>query len=293
MYGFFRGLVNGTNGGWVFTMRMPQILVMRTTAVAAGLLVALAVLAVATMGGAVADTHDAETEANADGNASVGAEVSSFMQASTAEAEGEVDDGMFEAALNRTEDPEERRRLVENRTQRLAERQQRLEERRASITGDGTVRDRALAVGVTVGANQLEESVNETEPVAESVGADTERLKELRTNARNLSGGEVRDLARGLAGPPADRPGAGGPPTESPDTNLSDDRRGEAGNATDPRPGNQTGGESNGASDAQGGASENASNRSDTGNADGTDNGGPDDAADGSEDDESEADSTE
>jgi hypothetical protein len=266
---------------------------MRTDAVAAGLLVALAVIAVATMGGAVADTHDTETEANtAAGNASVGAEVSSFMQASTAEAEGEVDDGMFEASLRRADDPEERRRIVENRTQRLEERQQRLEERRASIESDGTVRDRALAVGVTVGANQLEESVNETEPIAERVGVDTERLHELRTNARNLSGGEVADLARGLAGPPADRPKAGGPPTVSPDVNVSNDRVGDAGNATDARPGNRTGGASTEGDDTRGGTSENASDRNDSGNADDADgrtNGEGATGSNGGSEDESEA----
>jgi hypothetical protein len=208
---------------------------MRTNAVAAGLLVALAVLAVATMGGAVADTHTTETGANASsGNASVGAEVSSFMQASTAEAEGEVDDGMFEAALNRTEDPEERRQLVENRTQRLEERQQRLEERRADIRNSGGVRNRALAVRVAVGATQLSESVNETEPVAASVGVNTTRLEQLRTNARNLSGGEVAELARGLAGPPADVPGAGGPPVG----NVSENGPDRAGNVSSDRPGN-------------------------------------------------------
>lgn len=228
---------------------------MRSRTVGAGLLVALAVLLAATMGGAVADSHGNETEANA----SVGAEVSSFMQASTAEAEGEVDDGMFEAALNRTDDPEVRRQLVENRTQRLEQRQQRLEERRAEIRGTGDVRDRALAVRVAVGADRLEQSVNETEPVAASVGVDTERLTQLRTNARNLTGGEVSDLARGLAGPPADRPGAGGPPGDAPAGNATEERPEAAANASDDRPGNETAGEGGQPDGSPGNGSENAS----------------------------------
>jgi hypothetical protein len=268
-------------------MSVPQRQVMRTDAVAAGLLLALAVIAVATMGGAVADTHDTETGANAaGGNASVGAEVSSFMQASTAEAEGEVDDGMFEASLRRTDDPEERRRIVENRTRRLEDRQQRLEERRASIGRDGTVRDRALAVGVAVGADRLEESVNETEPVAESVGVDTERLHELRTNARNLSGGEVAELARGLAGPPADRPGAGDQPNESPDVNVSNDRIGDAGNATDTRPGNRTAS----GTDGQGDASNDTSTRGDDPSSGDDTPENPDDADSGGSNDDGSAD---
>jgi hypothetical protein len=205
----------------------------------------VAVLAAVTVGGAVADSSGNAAATNGSGeaaaNASMGAEVSSFMQASTAKTEGEVDDEMFEAALSRTTDPEERRRLVENRTQRLAERHQRLEERRAEIRSNGTVRNRALAVRVAVGADQLTRSVNETEPVAASVGADTERLHELRTNARNLSGGEVAELARGLTGPPGGLPGIVGPPDDSPGMspagNETQVRPGMSGNATGDRPG--------------------------------------------------------
>lgn len=250
---------------------------MRTNAVAAGLLAVLAVLAVGVMGGAVADSHSNEADANVSENASVGMEVSSFMQASTAEAEGEVDDGMFEAALNRTEDPEERRQLVENRTRRLQERQQRLEERRGAIGSTGDVRDRALAVRVAVGADHLEKSVNETAPVAESVGVDTERLEQLRENARNLSGGEVAELARGLAGPPADRPGAGGPPATG---NATQERPDRMGNASAERPSDGAPGEGDGANRTRRSGAENATDSSNDGGvggeSSGQESGGPD-----------------
>lgn len=245
---------------------------MRTNAVAAGLLVVLAVVSVTMMGVAVADSHGNETDGNVSENASVGAEVSSFMQASTAEAEGEVDDGMFEAALNRTEDPEERRQLIENRTQRLEERQQRLEERRAAIQSTGDVRDRALAVRVAVGADQLEESVNETEPVAASVGVDTKRLQELRTNAQNLTGGDVAELARGLAGPPADRAAAGGPPSD----NVTDGGPSQAENASDGRPEDRTAGNASDANRTERNGSENSNERDGSGN--GPRSGGSDNA---------------
>lgn len=260
---------------------------MRTNVVAAGLLVVLAVLAMGAMGGAVADSHGNETDANVSENASVGAEVSSFMQASTAEAEGEVDDGMFKAALNRTEDPEERRQLVENRTQRLEERQQRLEERRAAIQNTGDVRDRALAVRVAVGADHLEKSVNQTEPVAASVGVDTERLQQLRTNARNLSGGEVADLAQGLAGPPANRPAAGGPPTAG---NATEERPDRMGNASDERPDDATANERETANQTQRSGSENASENGDedSGDDSGQDSSGAD-TTDDPEQDESDS----
>lgn len=191
---------------------------MRTTVVGAGLLVAVAVFAAVAMGAVVADDGgDADGEANA----SFGAEVSSFMQANAAEAEGEVDDGMFGAAMNRTDDPEERRQLIEQRQQRLEERQQRLEERRNRISNDGDVSDRALATGVTVGADRLERSANGTERAAEAAGLDTERLNEIRRNASELAGPDVSDLARGMADAPRGPGGPGGEMsgnvTDSPD----------------------------------------------------------------------------
>lgn len=249
---------------------------MRTNAVAAGLLVVFAVVAMPMMG--VADSHGNETDANVSENASVGAEVSSFMQASTAEAEGEVDDGMFEAALNRTEDPEERRQLIENRTQRLEERQQRLEERRAAIQSTGDVRDRALAVRVAVGADQLEESVNETEPVAASVGVDTERLQELRTNARNLTGSDVAELARGLAGPPADRAAAGGGP---PDENVTEGGPNQAENASNGPPDDGAPGNASDANRTERNGSENASERDRSENGPGSGGSGGSDNSEG------------
>jgi hypothetical protein len=176
---------------------------MRTTAVGAGLLLAFVLVAAAAVGGVAAGTTQADNETQT--NASFGADVSSFMQASSAETQGGVDDGMFDAALNRTDDPEERRALIENRTERLQERHDRIAERRQAVNASGEpgVREYAVAAHVTVGASSLERSLNETERAAEAAGLDTQRLETLRTNARNLTGPEVAELARGLASPPS------------------------------------------------------------------------------------------
>lgn len=214
--------MNDENGDGVFTMYGPQRVVMRPTAVGVGLLVGIAVLAVAAMGGVVADTTDNES----DTREPLGAEMSGFMGASAAETEGEVDDGMFNAALNRTDDPEERRALIEQRQQRLEERHDRLAEQRRGLSeSEATVRDRAVAARVNAGAVALERSVNGTERAAEAAGADTGRLNELRRNARQLRGPEVADLARGIAGPPdgAER----GPPGDDDEPGPQDTNAGE------------------------------------------------------------------
>ena len=186
---------------------------MKRTAVGIGVLVALAVLLAAGMGGVAAGAQPTNETAER-GNASFGASVSSFMQASSAEAEGEVDDGMFEASLSRAETKEERRELIEQRQAQLEQRQQRLANRRAAISeADSEVRNRAIAAHVTTGASGLDQSVNETASVAAEAGVATARLDALRNEARNLSGGEVAELARGLAGPMFD--GERGPPGDT------------------------------------------------------------------------------
>jgi hypothetical protein len=223
---------------------------MKRIAVSAGVLVALAVVAALAVGGAGA----ANQADDAENDTALGAEISSFMQASSAEAEGEVDDGMFNAALNRTEDPDERRQLIEQRQQRLEQRQQKLEDRRARIsTEDGAdVEDRALATRVNVGAANLERSVNGTERAAQAAGLDLEALNAIRSSARDLRGPEVAAIASTINGspaadrhgPPVDLPGNddGGPDVVS---NRSDARgnpddvgaSGERGNGSDGRPG--------------------------------------------------------
>lgn len=188
---------------------------MKRIAVSAGVVVALLAVAVLAVGGAGAT---AQTDNASETDGPFGAEISSFMQASSAEAEGEVDDGMFSAALARTNDTEERRALIERRQERLQQRQTRLEEHRSRMTAeDGPdVRDRALAAHVVVGAAQLERSVNGTQRAAEASGVNnTEALEEIRANARDLRGPEVAELARNISGARSS-PANPGPPIEIP-----------------------------------------------------------------------------
>ena len=208
---------------------------MNRTAVVAGFAAGLALLAAVAAGGATTAT----TQADAGANASFGAEVSSFMQASSAETEGEIDDGMFAAAMNRTDDPEERRRLIEQRQEALTERQQRLQRRQERLAEAGPLERYAIATELAVGAAELEQSVARTERAAEDVGMSTSALAEIRTNASEMRGMAVAGNAgvgvpsNGERWPPEDVPGDDGPSNGS----APGDRTEEAGNESEADPG--------------------------------------------------------
>ena len=150
------------------------------------------------------------------GNASLGADISSFMQASSVETADDVEDGQFQAALNRTDDPEERRALIEARQARLEARSERLRSQREALGETPDVRNRSIAARISVGATELERSVNATERRADEAGVATERLSELRETARSIRGPDVAELARGVGPPPN-----AGPPGGSPAENRS------------------------------------------------------------------------
>ena len=179
-------------------------------------------------------------------NASLGAEISSFMQASSAEAERDVEDGRFEAALNRTDDEAARRALIEERIAELEARHERLRTRRGQLGATPDVRNRSIATRVAVGASGLERSLEGTERAAAEAGVDDERLAELRSNASAMTGPEVAELARGLAGPPGDDGGppeddrTGAPATPGSADPRSPDSRVPAGNASEPSAGNRS-----------------------------------------------------
>lgn len=179
-------------------------------------LVGVAVIGVAALSGMAVGTASATEDTQ---NASFGADISSFMQASSVEATNEVEEGTFEAALNRTDTPDERRALIEARRDRLQERNDRLKSQQETLGNASDIRKRSIATRVSVGAAGIERSANRTEKVAARNGVDTEQLDEIRSNARALAGPEVAELARSIAGPPGgEPPGANraGPPRAEP-----------------------------------------------------------------------------
>ncbi|GAB3019009.1 hypothetical protein [Natronobiforma cellulositropha] len=153
-----------------------------------------------------------ETEEHTEANATaMGTEVSAFMQASATDTDESVDARMFTAAYDRG-DNATRQRLIDERTTHLESRLAALEaeyddvtERRAELN-DAAYTARLTSLAIRIDA--LERAVDDAEPRAAAVGADTEALATLRSNASSLSGPEVAAIATRLGG--VDRPG--GPP---------------------------------------------------------------------------------
>ena len=177
---------------------------------AVALLAVVAPVAAAAAGGATGGVQSDAT--NATNDSSMGAEISAFMQSSASEADGAVEDGMFEAEYDeRTDD--DRATLVEHRTgdlqadlAELRERRQELRENRDEMS---EVEYRARMSRLVSDIRSLERSVDRTEPLAEAAGVNTTALRSIRNNASELSGQEVAELARQLSVVPDDRPDRG------------------------------------------------------------------------------------
>lgn len=222
-----------------------------------GLLVAP--VASGTVVGAFTD-EDAESEPNTT--------VSTFMQASAADAENTIDEGMFEAKYE-SADNESREAIVLERTNELEERLEELEAERTEL------RERkdelhpgeyqARMTQLTVEIKSLERSIDRTEQRAAETGVDDGRLAELRENASALTGPEVAEIARGIGadgipgnGPPDDRgsgngngngdDGKGNPPDHAgPPGDESGNGNGPGNDGTDSGNGNDPGNGNDGA----------------------------------------------
>ena len=168
-----------------------------------------------------------------DESSSMGADVSAFMQSSDAATDSSVESSLFETSYDRAA-TDQRSVVVENRIDRLEERYEALEAEKAALDEErdnlSEAAYEARMTSLTVQLASLDRAIDETEPRANETGVDTYRLAELRTNASQLSGPEVAEIAMGLAG--VDPPG---PP----------DHAGSHGNETPFGQGNESIGQSN------------------------------------------------
>ncbi|MFC4543966.1 hypothetical protein ACFO5R_18725 [Halosolutus amylolyticus] len=192
--------------------------------------------------------------------------VSTFMQASTADAENTVDEGMFEARYEAADD-ERKAAVVAERTDALEAKLAALEDERQTLRDQrddlSNGQYRARMAKLTVEIAGLERSIEQTSPRAAEAGVDEKRLETLQQNASDLVGPEVAEMARGMPGtdrvpgqgPPDDRgagsptgndqssqenPGNGEPPGQTGDTGKD----GSGGSPPDDTPGsNQDDGE--------------------------------------------------
>jgi hypothetical protein len=212
-------------------------LVVLLVAVGGAVAVAPAVGAVGAGSASSADEASVADDQTVDaGNASMGAQLSSFMQASTAEANGSVDSGMWEARFEQS-NASDRARVVRNRAVTLEQRHERLRERMSAVQADyenGSLPEPvyvARASRLNSELATLEDAINDTADAAESSGVDTSRLADLRENAGNLTGKAVAKRARNLsvANPPGvEMPGkpphAGGPDDAGPPEDRGNDQ---------------------------------------------------------------------
>lgn len=194
-----------------------------------------------------------------DDEESYGAQVSSFMQSTAADANGSVERGMWDAAVSDDADPaaaiDDRSRSLQARLDALERRSEALAAARANISG---VAYTARASAIHAQIANLQAAVNQTMTTAERRGVNATRLDELRRAAGNATGPEIAAMARNITdagggpppwvdgGPPDDVPGNGtdgGPPDDAPGDGSGND--GEGGPPDEP-PGAGSGNEGEG-----------------------------------------------
>lgn len=137
-------------------------------------------------------------------NQSLGAEISSFMQASSSQAEGTVSTGMWIARFNQTQNRSARKTLVEKRVNDLQKRLDALEQQKQTLVEaheNGQVSDleyRARMSGVIGQLQSIRHAVNETKPRAKTVGTKVRAVQRIGERANAVGGSEVAEVARSI-----------------------------------------------------------------------------------------------
>jgi len=213
------------------------------------------VLGLALAPGVLAQSPDANAT-----EASFGAQISAFGQASAADADGAMDRGMWAAGVDGDGPPGQ---AVRERARELETRLEALENLSASLeaaNGSGVAYTaRASAVHARLG--NLRESVDQTMATAERHGVNATALADLRRAAGNATGPEIAAIARNLTdagrSPPpwagAGDGGPGGPPTDSPGATRGNATSDNGGGRPDD-PGQSSGPENPGDGGAKGGS---------------------------------------
>jgi len=248
----------------------------RSTALAIGVVVAvsLAVPGVGAAGGGVVAQTNGTNDTNASEAVSPGERLSGVVGVQSAELEGEVEKRTFGLKVARAASDDARAQVVneqlgdlEQRVATLGERRQALEQARANGSMSGG--EYAARVSeLTAESRTVSDLANDTDETAsglpadvlEANGVNVSAIQQLRNNASGLTGPEVAEIARSIAGPnvgqaptevPAggDRPGDAGPPENATDgdgaadtpTGAPDGQDAQGGQDT--RDGNTTGAE--------------------------------------------------
>lgn len=154
---------------------------------------------------AVAASVESSNESNTT-NASLGTDISSFMQSSVSEASGAVDTGMWSAEFDATANRSARVTLVDRKTEEMRteleslreQKQELLDAREAGEVSQTAFHARMSSLIGRIDA--LESSLDATTARARSVNASVAGLDQLRTDLENVSGPEIAAVARNTSG---------------------------------------------------------------------------------------------
>ena len=264
------------------------------------LLVALAIVGMLFVPVASVTAQETETEEN--GEIAPGERLSGVVGVQAAEFEGEIERNAFRIGLEQADDNATRASHIAAKLNESGTRLTELDERKAELQEqreNGNITEgqyRARMARLAAEAETVRRQLNQSNATAAELpeqtlrenGVNTTAIRTLRMNASELSGPEVAEIARSIAG---DRSGMVERGSRG-DRNATDDRPGAPGvdrndSAPDERPDDRTeGSERAGPTDEQQDGGEKASvdkttsdgqsDDSDTDSADGDDGGGTD-----------------
>jgi hypothetical protein len=197
-----------------------------------------------------ADTTAAQTGNTTDGNATVapGERMSGVIGVQKAEVEGEVDRRAFGLQVASAATAESKAGVVAGQVENIRQRLDALEARKANLTEareNGSItagKYRAQVAGLSAKIQSARTLANATaaeseglpEELLASKGVNVTAIKTLQERAGELRGGEIAEIARDIAGPPADR----GPGDRRPDDRgRADQRPGDTERETPTAPG--------------------------------------------------------
>lgn len=201
-------------------------------------------LAVPAVGVPVEMIDDSTQENETESGEGLGTQLSSFAQSSAADARSEAESGMWEASVNTSANPEAD---IHSRADDLEARLSDLEQRSAHLQANrenlSAAEYNARSVGVRSEIANLRSAVDRANKTATAHGVNATKLDTLRTNAANMTGPEVAEIARNISDAPRGPPEHVDPGTENnrgqPD-DVGPGNETDRGQPDDVGPGNET-----------------------------------------------------
>lgn len=139
-------------------------------------------------------------------NSTLGAEISSFMQVSTSQAEGSVDTGLWVARFNQTKNKSAQQALVRHHVSDMQKRLSNLKSRKKTLVAAhnqgriSQLKYQSEMSSLVGEISSLQHAITATRPRAVTVGARVNELNKLDKQARSVGGPEVQEVAKGMPG---------------------------------------------------------------------------------------------